>query len=377
MRASRKTPFYNKLEDCINEHGGMFNAHLHLDRAGTLDGQYFDESSKDILNNSYISLHEKHYLINDIHSGTAYSAKDLKRRLHDYLDMMVACNTKRADTLVDVTADDVGILALDTFLQVKAERAADIDLQVGAYSPLGFIDSEPERWNIFLEGADKADFIAALPEADDQAEYPDHIGFHEHCRRMLDLSLSSGKMLHVHTDQRNEPSEDGTERLINILKECETSRLKTDKPTIWAVHMISPSTYSESRFNSLVDNLLEQNVGVICCPSAALGMRQLRSLTTPTYNSIPRVLELLAAGIQVRLASDNIADICSPSTTADLVDEIFILSAAIRFYDVEILAKLACGKTINEQERHFIKSHLAMNKVEIDKVLSGSINKAG
>ena len=53
---------------------------------------------------------------------------------------------------------------------------------------------------------------------------------------------------------------------------------------VWVIHMISPSTYDESRFNKMAEGLLEQIIGVIC----------------------------------------------SPSTTADLVDELFILSATNR-----------------------------------------------
>ena len=34
--------------------------------------------------------------------------------------------------------------------------------------------------------------------------------------------------------------------------------------------------------------------GVICCPGAAISMRQYRPLMSPTFNSIARVLELLA-----------------------------------------------------------------------------------
>ena len=98
-------------------------------------------------------------------------------------------------------------------------------------------------------------------------------------------------------------------------------------------------------------------------------MRQLRPLSSPTYNCIPRVLELLAAGVHVKLASDNIADICSPSTTADLTDEVFMLSAAIRYYNVKILAKLAAGIKLNAEDRAVIQSHLHHNKLEIDKVL--------
>ena len=140
-------------------------------------------------------------------------------------------------------------------------------------------------------------------------------------------------------------------------------------PAIWAVHMISPSTYEESRFEALIEGMLECKIGIICCPSAALGMRQLRPQMTPTYNSIPRLLELAAAGVAVRLGSDNVADMCSPSTTADLVDEIFILSAALRFYKVEILAKFAAGVSLDDSEREELKEHLQKNNQEIQRAL--------
>jgi adenosine deaminase len=140
---------------------------------------------------------------------------------------------------------------------------------------------------------------------------------------------------------------------------------KTGEPMVWAVHLISPSTYDEERFAAMVSGMLECNIGMITCPSAALGMRQYRPILTPTYNSIPRVLEMLAAGVHVRIGSDNVADICSPSTTADLIDEIFVLSAALRFYQPEILAKLALGSKLDERERNFIADHLAKNEEEI------------
>ena len=101
-------------------------------------------------------------------------------------------------------------------------------------------------------------------------------------------------------------------------------------------------------------------------------MRQYRPLLTPTYNSIPRLLEVIAAGVHVRLGSDNIADICSPSTTANLIDEIFIVSAALRFYHPAILARLAAGMRLSDDERSFVKEHLRRNQIEIDNFLHHS-----
>jgi len=357
--------WYRRLDAAIRAQGGMFNAHLHLDRAGTLDEVYMESIGHRILEESYVSLHAKHGLITNLHQGRAYQRDDFTRRVNASIDEMVEVNTARADTLVDVTADGVGLNALQWMDGIKRLRAPQIDLRIAAYSPLGFDDSEPQRWELMLEGARRADFLAALPEADDTAEYPTHIGFYEHCRRFLVLAKELDKPLHVHVDQRNEPSEDGTEQLVRAVREFGAPVSQTGEPMVWAVHLISPSTYDEAHFNALVEGMLDCNIGVITCPSAALGMRQYRPILTPTYNSIPRVLEMLAAGIHVRVGSDNVADICSPSTTVDLVDEIFVLSAALRFYQPEILARLAVGAKIDEAQRRFIADHLAKNDEEI------------
>jgi len=379
MRIKNISPFYLKLAAEIASLGGMHNAHLHLDRSNTLDESYILVAEQSILETSHISLHEKHHLIHKLHASPAYQSEDFHRRVNHSLDVMIESNTRRADTLVDVTADCVGLSALEMMQTIKRERQGQIDLQIAAYSPLGFLNDAPERWEVFAKGAESADFLAALPEADDHDEYPDHIGFEEHLQRMIHIAKDKRCILHVHTDQRNEPTESGTERLIEAVKKYGSPILNDDsniaspasnpEPSIWAVHMISPSMYDETRFQRLVDGMLEHNIGLICCPSAAIGMRQLRPLSSPTYNCIPRVLELLAAGVHVKLASDNIADICSPSTTADLTDEVFMLSAAIRYYNVKILAKLAAGIKLNAEDRAVIQSHLHNNNLEIDKVL--------
>ncbi len=362
--------WYRRLDAAIKQLGGMFNAHLHLDRAGTLDEEYMESIGHRILDSSHISLHRKHSLITNLHQGRAYTHEDFHRRVNSFLDEMVACNTVRADTLVDVTADGLGLTALKWMQQIKKERAGKIDLRLGTYSPFGFDDADPVRWDLMVEGAKHADFLAALPEADDADEYPSHIGFYEHCKRMLLLAKEHGKMLHVHTDQRNEPSEDGTEQLVEAMREVGGPVSPDGEPMVWAVHLISPSTYDDARFDRLVQGMLECNIGMVTCPSAALGMRQFRPLMTPTYNSIPRVLEMLAAGVHVRVGSDNISDICSPSTTADLIDEIYVLSAAVRFYHPDILGRLAAGKKLDDKQRAFVSDHLAKNKLEIEKFLA-------
>jgi len=365
-----RSPYYRNLRKAIADLGGMDNAHLHLDRAGTFDDHYFSAANLELSQNNHISLQKKHALIGKVHHGPAYEKDNLEMRVRSVLETMIEMGTRRADTMVDVTADNIKLSALRTLNEIKADYAGKIELNNASYTPLGFSDKNPEMWETFAAGVEEADFIGALPEADDVHDYPDNIGFMEHCRRVLELATAQGKMIHIHTDQRNDPRETGTEQVIEAVKQFGSPKSEDGEPKVWVVHMVSPTTYDEARFEALTQGLKEQNIGVICCPSAAVGMRQLRTMQAPSYNCIPRVLELLAAGVRVKIASDNIADICSPSTTADLVDELFVLSAAIRFYHIDILARLAAGLAPTDEQVMLIREHLAENEKEIARVVS-------
>jgi cytosine/adenosine deaminase-related metal-dependent hydrolase len=292
--------------------------------------------------------------------------------------MIVAAGATRADTLVDVTLDRVGETAFEQFLSLKKSFQNSLDLRVGAYSPLGFTDAEPERWELLERAAQRADFLGGLPERDDRIDYPDHVGFDEFCRRILLLSMKTNKPIHIHADQKNFPLEDGSERIIKVMKDVGMKSPFTQyEPTVWLVHVISPSTYPEPRFQQLIESFVEHNVGVICCPSAAISMRQIREIMSPTFNSIARVLELLAAGVHVRIGSDNICDITSPAGTPDLVDEIFVLCNAVRFYDLDILAKLGAGKPLSAEETARIREHLERDKAEAQRTIDRHNGHAG
>lgn len=358
------SPFFDSLRAAVRANGGLHNAHLHLDRAFTLEPTDNGLHANGSPFRSSISLKEKHSLISSLHASDAYNEESLRRRLGLVLSQLKECGTRMADSVIDVTDDRVGMTALNIAKELASHIAPDMTLRLASYNPFGFPKGDLRRWTLFEEGAKSADFIGSLPERDDQDDYPDHIGFEESCARVLDLARRLGKFVHVHTDQKNDPRENATERLVDIVRKEGAPKSDDGRPMVWAIHVISPSTYDERRFERLVDGLLETNIGIVCCPSGALGMRQIRSNLTPTYNSIARVLEFVDRGVHVRLGSDNIADMCSPSTTADLIDEVYVLSAALRFYDVPILAKLASGKGLSADENERLGEHLAHNARE-------------
>jgi cytosine/adenosine deaminase-related metal-dependent hydrolase len=370
-----ETPYFKKLHHEIMRLGGLYNAHLHLCRSGTLDETEILLAAEGADQYSHLSIPKKHGLIPLIHASPAYDRENLRKRVGTYLQLMEDVGTTRADTLVDVTTDRVGLSALEELQRFKEERLKTLDLQIGAYTPMGFMDSEPERWRLVERAAETADFVGSLPERDAHELYPDHIGYEENCRRTLLLASRLDKPIHIHVDQKNDPQERGTEVLLSVISELGLT-YPGPVPMVWLIHVISPSAYEEAHFNDLCAQMAERNIGVICCPSAAISMRQLRPMRTPTHNSIARVMEFLAAGVNVRIGSDNIDDITSPAGTPDLMHEIFVLTNAVRFYDIDIVAKIGAGQPLNDADRRKIKLHLERDAMEVEKAMSQSCASA-
>ena len=137
------TPFFRQLMKLIESNGGLFNAHLHIDRvftyAETLELIGAGETS-----GSSISLSTKHQIIPTIHQSSLYDEASLDARVASALDDMISVGTTRADTVVDVTNDRVGLSALNCLKKIKHRYRSKIDFRIGAYSPFGFCDADPE-----------------------------------------------------------------------------------------------------------------------------------------------------------------------------------------------------------------------------------------
>lgn len=357
------TDYDEMLEKALRKYGGSANAHIHLDRANTVGKKYLENVGMSPVEASTLPLYVKQDLAGDLHRGPAYHEDDLRRRMEEQLEMMCG-NTKEVWAFIDTTADNVGLRAFKVAMELKEKFKDKIKLKVGAYPVFGFKNSEPERWNVFKEAAEKADYIGTLPERD---EREGHIGFDEHLIRVINLAKELHKPVHFQVDQSNDPNQNETETLIQAVRFLGSPEIEEDGPSVWAIHVISPSAYEEERFRKLLDGLLKYSIGVICCPSAAISMHQLRSLKAPIHNSIACVLEMLEIGIEVRIGSDNIADVYIPSGTPDLRKEIWLLSNATRFYKPDVWAKVATGTPLTNMDRELIRralnSHKPKNRV--------------
>ena len=264
--------------------------------------------------------------------------------------LQVAFGVRRIDTNIDATPDldEDGLLAVNVARELKTEFEGRIDMRVAPTPIFGFKTSD--RWEVFKAAAAKCDYISLLPEKDDYPKGSDpdgRIGFERHLARGLELGCKLNKEVQFHLDQANVPDERGTERLLEAFKFCDQPNLERDEPAVKIIHMISPSSYDEQRFARLAEGLKEHHVGIIVCPTAALSMRQLRSVEGPTHNSIARVLELLKLKVPVWLGTDNIADVFVPASDGDMLSEIKQATHALRMYIPSIWAKLGSGSPLN------------------------------
>jgi len=338
--------FEQAVRTYAQEMGGWFNAHAHIDRSYTMDPKFYSHADMDPWQISSYPLVIKQHVTGVLHEGLAYTIENLQERMSRAIEEMITLGYRRIDSFVDTTAD-IGLKAIDTALEIKEKYKDQIDFRIGAYPIFGFKDDKPERWEVFCQGAEKADFIGTLPERDALKR---HIGYTEHMRRVFSLANDLDKNIHMHVDQTNNPDETGTETLIEATRWL---RPKTDRTSVWAVHALSLSSYTQDRFERVLEGLKETGIGIIVCPSATLSNSQDRKKEVPMHNSITRVLDFISEGIPIRLGTDNIDDVYMPLGDPDMFLEIRDAANALRFQsNPKTWVKIATGQPLNQIDRN-------------------------
>ena len=254
------------------------------------------------------------------------------------------------------------MLAINIARELKARVVSRTKLELRvAPTPIFGFKKGTKRWEVFEVAAHMCDYLSLLPEKDDftKGSDPDgKVGFKHHVRMGLELACSLRKEIQFHVDQADLPSEEGSFRVLEVLESQHQPDLGAHAPSVWLIHAISPSAYDEMRFRRLLGMLREHNVGIIVCPTAALTMRQLRSVNAPNHNSIARVGEFIKARVPLRIGTDNISDVFVPQGDGDMLTEVKVGDMATRLNLPHIWAKLACGVSLNNVDINEVGSAL-------------------
>ena len=298
----------------VNSKGGFKPLHAHFDKSNVVDSELLKRAQQ-------AHMQEKWYIYREIKNNYTYA--NVYSRSEKALHSLINQNIKVARTFVDAD-QQVGQMCIDAVLQLKEDYKSLIDLEI-AVQPIEGIAKQDAR-QAFEEACSKADLVGGLPSRD-----PDGA---DHLRALFEIATKYDLPVDVHVDQLNSKKEKETELLLNIKDEVSFEN------KVNAVHSISLSCHDIEYQKEIAGRLVDQEVGVIICPSAALSMKQPQELTT-THNSIAPLELLNSYGVELALGIDNISDLFMPLVDGDMWFECRLLMEATRCYDLELISTIA------------------------------------
>ncbi len=319
------------LQSKINARGGWVNSHTHIDRSYIINQDNWSKT-KDSLELKWDYPDE---------FKTKATVEQIVDHMSSVVENQLAQGAQALGSFIDCDSvvKDKNLKAADI---VKARYKDDLIIKFIHQPIKGLMDASERKW--FEEAASFVDIIGGLPERDSKLRLgEDHRADH------LDILFETGKKhdkpLHVHVDQLNHPTQRDTELLINKTKEHKY------KGKVTAIHCISVAAQEKSYREKIYKMLVEQDITVVCCPTAWIDNSKRTEDLAPNHNCITPVQEMVPAGVRVALGTDDIADIYKPFSDGDMWTELRFLLEACHIYDMDMLANIA---TINGRKALFI-----------------------
>ncbi|QLB43117.1 amidohydrolase family protein [Mannheimia pernigra] len=306
------------IRDEIIKQGGWVNAHAHADRAFTMTPEKIT-----VYQNA--NLQQKWDLVDEVKRNS--SVDDYYRRFSQAIELMISQGVTAFGTFVDIdqVCEDRAIIAAHKAREVYKN---DIILKFANQTLKGVIEPTAKKW--FDIGSEMVDIIGGLP-------YRDELDYGKGLEAMdilMDTAKSLGKMLHVHVDQFNSPTEKETEQL------CDKSIEHGMQGKVVAIHGISIGAHPKEYRKMLYQKMRDSQMMVIACPMAWIDSSRKEDLQ-PFHNALTPADELIPEGITVAIGTDNICDYMVPLCEGDMWQELSLLSAGCRFTNLEEMANIA------------------------------------
>lgn len=314
------------LQNGIAQAGGGVNAHAHLDRFGTLTPEYY------ALANSVLS--DKWGIVQRM--NLERSVGDIYDCMARGIELMICQGVQAVGTFIDVDAF-VKDKAIEAARRVRETFQGDIEIFYANQVLSGVLDKEARQW--FDLGAEFVDIIGGLPAKDRGRE-------NEHLDVIMQTAQRMGKLVHVHVDQNNTPTEMEMELLAD--KTLEHSM----EDNVVAVHGISLSAHPIDYRESVYAKMQQARLSVIACPTAWIDGRKTEVLV-PTHNSITAIDELIGHGITVAVGTDNIRDVYKPFSDGNLLKEVWLAAEACRYYNIDELIAMATISGLKVLNRNY------------------------
>jgi cytosine deaminase len=257
----------------------------------------------------------------------ASSEDDVRRRAQRLFETALAHGTQRVRTHVDVD-ELIGRRGLHGVLAARDAVAGRVDVEVVAFATAYADPTTPDGVARLRAAADEgADLLGGVPRfhADPVASV----------HRILDLAAELGLRVDLHVDETSEP--DGA--VLEALADATLDRGLAGRVT--ASHTCALATLEPAAAARTIDKLARARITVVALPALNLFL-QGRGDATPRVRGLTLVRELLAAGVDVRFASDNVRDVFYPYGDADPLEAAWLAGVAAHLDDEAALLAGVC-----------------------------------
>ncbi len=230
---------------------------------------------------------------------------DVKQRAWQTLKWQIANGIQAVRTHVDVS--DPSLLALKALLEVKAEIAPWLDLQLVAFPQEGIL-SYPDG-EALLEEALRlgADVVGAIPHF----EFTRELGV-ESLHKAFALAQRYDKLIDVHCDEIDDEQSRFLETLAWLAQRDGLGARVT------ASHTTAMHSYNGAYASRLFRLLKMADINFVANPLVNIHL-QGRFDDYPKRRGVTRVKELLAAGLNVCFGHDDVFDPWYPLGTANML----------------------------------------------------------
>ncbi|MCL6576522.1 amidohydrolase family protein [Kyrpidia sp.] len=272
---------------------GLVDSHMHLDKAFSLPKVPNESGTLVEAVRNYRAM------------SPSFTLEEIKARMYRAALQALSYGTTHIRTHVDfnvAAGQDTALRNVQAAIEVKESLAPYLTIEVFPMCPYEWTRREvelvEEAIQMGVDGLGGAPHLSSTPEED-----IDHI-FHLAAKHDLPIDL--------HTDESDDPQ---VRTVAYIAKKTE----ETDyQGRVVVDHLCSLSAMDDVVAGQLIEGMVEARLGAVTLPGANMYL-QGRSDRGLVRRGVTRVRELLAAGIPVATASDNIHDPFHPFGRGDLL----------------------------------------------------------
>ena len=275
---------------------GLVEAHIHIDKA-LLSGRVTGSAG---------TVEEAIRLTGE--AKRHFTLEDIRTRARQVLDLAIASGTTAMRTHVEVDPI-VGLAGMEAVLPLKREYAPALDLQICAFAQEGILQSPGTEALLRRALAMGADLVGGVPYNDTDAV--------KHIEIVFSLAQEFGVDADFHVDFFDEPDH------LHIREIAKQTVRAGWQGRVAVGHLSELAALPRPEQDAVISDIVTAGIGVICLPATDLYLMG-RGDEVNVRRGLTPIRRLLAAGVPVAVATNNVRNPFTPVGTADLAHMAFL-----------------------------------------------------